>query len=111
PSRPVAATRRRVVEPGPDIRTGAACGLGVTNVEGLQLNCEVRRGAFDLRLTLSAAPGEVVGVLGPNGAGKSTLLRALAGLTPISSGQIAVDGVVLDEPATATFVPADQRRV
>jgi molybdate transport system ATP-binding protein len=83
----------------------------VSSGDGLQLDCEVRRGAFDLRVALSVSPGEVLGVLGPNGAGKSTLLRALAGLTPITAGRIAVDGVVLDDPATGTFVPAERRGV
>ena len=32
-------------------------------------------------------------VLGPNGSGKTTLFRAIAGLTPISSGKILIDGV------------------
>ncbi len=32
-------------------------------------------------------------VLGPNGSGKTTLFRAIAGLTPITSGKILIDGV------------------
>lgn len=32
--------------------------------------------------------GELVGFIGPNGAGKSTLIRALAGLQPLSSGEL-----------------------
>ena len=32
-------------------------------------------------------------VLGPNGSGKTTLFRAIAGLTPISSGKVLIDGV------------------
>lgn len=36
--------------------------------------------------------GELVTLLGPSGCGKSTLLRALAGLTPVDSGQITVAG-------------------
>jgi branched-chain amino acid transport system ATP-binding protein len=31
---------------------------------------------------------EIVALLGPNGAGKSTLIKAVAGLVPISSGQV-----------------------
>jgi nitrate/nitrite transport system ATP-binding protein len=36
--------------------------------------------------------GEVVGVIGHSGCGKSTVLTMVAGLTPISSGGIAVAG-------------------
>jgi|GEM_PF-202320 len=36
-------------------------------------------------------------ILGPNGSGKTTLFRAIAGLAPISSGRILIDGVNLDE--------------
>ncbi len=32
-------------------------------------------------------------VLGPNGSGKTTLFRAIAGLVPISSGRILIDGL------------------
>ncbi|HZT93717.1 MAG TPA: ABC transporter ATP-binding protein [Gaiellaceae bacterium] len=38
--------------------------------------------------------GEVVGIVGGNGAGKSTLLRIVAGLSPPTSGTVAVDGTV-----------------
>jgi len=31
---------------------------------------------------------EIVTIIGPNGAGKSTLIKAIAGLVPISSGQV-----------------------
>ena len=42
--------------------------------------------------TLAVADGELVTVLGPSGCGKSTLLRLTAGLEPLSSGSIRVDG-------------------
>lgn len=44
------------------------------------------------QVSLTIRAGEFVGLIGPNGAGKSTLIRALAGLQPISSGQILWDG-------------------
>lgn len=43
-------------------------------------------------VTLSVAPGEVVGLLGPSGSGKSTLLLACAGLLRPSAGRLLVDG-------------------
>ena len=43
-------------------------------------------------LDLDAADGEVVCIVGPSGCGKSTLLRAIAGLEPLRSGAIHLDG-------------------
>ncbi|MGW7545533.1 ABC transporter ATP-binding protein [Streptomyces sp. NPDC054770] len=41
---------------------------------------------------LGVAEHEVVCVLGPSGSGKSTLLRAVAGLQPLDSGRVLLDG-------------------
>lgn len=45
----------------------------------------------DLDFTL--APGDFVTVIGGNGAGKSTTLNAIAGVFPVDSGKIIIDGV------------------
>ena len=42
--------------------------------------------------SLSVKKGEFICVVGPSGCGKSTLLRCIAGLTPVDSGQILLDG-------------------
>jgi branched-chain amino acid transport system ATP-binding protein len=39
-------------------------------------------------LSLTVAPGELVGLIGPNGAGKSTALHAVMGLVPARGGEI-----------------------
>jgi molybdate transport system ATP-binding protein len=65
---------------------------------------------FRLDLDLTVDPGEVVALLGPNGAGKTTALRALAGLLPLTDGEIRVDDRVWDQPPGA-FVPAEHRAV
>lgn len=49
----------------------------------------VKDGAF------SVQPGESFGLVGESGSGKSTILRAIAGLIPTWSGDIAVDGRTL----------------
>jgi len=79
--------------------------------DGLAVDAQVRRGAFLLDLALSVAPGEVIGVLGPNGSGKSTLLKALAGLIPITAGQIRLRGEILDDVQTGAFAEPAARPV
>lgn len=43
-------------------------------------------------LDLSVAKSEIFALLGSSGCGKSTLMRMLAGLEPMTSGQIFIDG-------------------
>lgn len=43
-------------------------------------------------VSLSLGSGAVHALIGPNGAGKTTLLRAIVGLLPVFSGEIALDG-------------------
>ncbi len=76
---------------------------------GLAVDATVRRGSFTLTVAFEVPPGQVLGVLGPNGAGKTTLLRALAGLTPVAGGRVTLDGQVVDDAATGTFVDAARR--
>ncbi|MCH0565354.1 MULTISPECIES: ABC transporter ATP-binding protein [unclassified Streptomyces] len=54
---------------------------------------------------LDVAEHEVVCVLGPSGSGKSTLLRAVAGLQPLASGRVLLDG------RDQSGVPAHRRGV
>lgn len=82
-----------------------------TATSTLEIDAEVARGGFVLRLRIRAYPGEVLGVLGPNGAGKTTLLGALAGLVPLSGGRILLDGQVLDDAATGAFREPSDRPV
>lgn len=44
------------------------------------------------RLTCVVREGDFLVIIGPNGAGKTTLLKTLCGLTPVTSGEIAVMG-------------------
>ncbi len=51
---------------------------GFTAVEGI---------TFDVRR------GETFGMLGPNGAGKTSTLRMMSGLSPVTSGELEIDGI------------------
>lgn len=52
---------------------------------------------------LEVRAGEIVTIIGANGAGKSTLLKGIAGLEPVSSGKVFIDG------KDCTGVPAHRR--
>jgi len=52
----------------------------------------VRRKVIVSGVSLSAAPGETLGLIGPNGSGKSSLLRLLAGLKRPHSGRVEICG-------------------
>ena len=41
---------------------------------------------------LSVPEGSLTVIIGPNGAGKSTLIKAIAGLVPVSAGQVRLEG-------------------
>lgn len=51
-------------------------------------------------MSLSVAPGEIVGLIGPNGAGKTTMFDLLSGSVRVSEGSICLKGQdVTREPA------------
>ncbi|MBY0557789.1 MAG: ATP-binding cassette domain-containing protein, partial [Burkholderiaceae bacterium] len=44
--------------------------------------------------------GDVMVICGPSGSGKSTLIKTVNGLEPVQKGEIRVDGVQVNDPAT-----------
>lgn len=46
-------------------------------------------------VSLTVTPGQVTAVIGANGAGKSELVLALAGMLPITSGSVTLEGQAL----------------
>jgi len=57
------------------------------------------------QVDLTVADGEFMVLLGPSGCGKSTTLRMIAGLETISSGQLSIDGTLVNN------VPAKDRDI
>ncbi|MDR2620425.1 MAG: ATP-binding cassette domain-containing protein [Propionibacteriaceae bacterium] len=58
------------------------------------------------RVNLSVEEGEIFGLIGYSGAGKSTLVRLINALTPVTSGQVLVEGrevTALKEPELRTL--------
>ena len=50
-------------------------------------------------LSLTLEQDDIVALLGPSGCGKTTLLRAIAGLQPITAGEIKLGEVVMTTPS------------
>jgi ABC-2 type transport system ATP-binding protein len=65
-------------------------------------------------LSLTAAPGQVIGLLGPNGSGKSTTVRMIVGMLAPSSGHVRWRGTdiqqqLLDYQGLVGYVPEEPR--
>ena len=54
-------------------------------------------------VSLEVREGESYGLVGESGSGKSTLLRAIAGLAPVASGTITVNGKTLGKTRDKAF--------
>ena len=63
------------------------------DVNGVSLTIGTSRILRDVSLT--AGPGEIVGLIGRNGSGKTMLLRCIAGLVRPTAGTVTADGIVV----------------
>jgi len=71
-------------------------GLKLTNIKKAYGETEVLHG-IDLDIDI----GEFVVFVGPSGCGKSTLLRMIAGLEDITSGELEIEGAVVNDMPAA----------
>jgi sulfate-transporting ATPase len=90
--------RRLVGSPVPELALdeGARAGPAPATlaVRGLTVRFGGVTALNDLSLTI--APGQVVGLIGPNGAGKTTLIDALTGYVAPSAGSVLLNGRSID---------------
>ncbi|MDR2330962.1 MAG: ATP-binding cassette domain-containing protein, partial [Comamonas sp.] len=61
------------------------------------------------QVSLQLQAGDIGVLIGPSGCGKTTLLRAVAGLEPISSGEIRLQGQVVS--SSSANLPPEKRRI
>jgi multiple sugar transport system ATP-binding protein len=69
----------------------------MANVELRQIRKSYGNVAVIHGIDLEIRHGEFVVFVGPSGCGKSTLLRMIAGLEPITGGELQIDGKVVNE--------------
>lgn len=78
--------------------------LGVTGLRHRYGTVSVLEG-----VDIAVGAGEVLCLLGPSGAGKTTVLRLIAGLEPVQTGTIAIDGRLVADPSVHD--PPERRAV
>ena len=66
------------------------------NIKSLSVSFGGLKALNNVSLTVNR--NEVIGLIGPNGAGKTTLFNSLSGLVDIDSGELEIDGAVLEWP-------------
>lgn len=71
---------------------------------------QVSRGDFNVELAC-AADARVIALEGPSGAGKTTVLHGLAGLIPVESARLTIDGRVLVDTVVGVAPPAHRRGI
>lgn len=74
----------------------------IVQIDHVSVNYRTRDGDVPAvrDVSLGVAPGTFVSILGPSGCGKSTLLSVIAGLLPVSSGEVNVLGRTVVRPVT-----------
>lgn len=78
--------------------------IEIKNVRKSFQDLEVLKG-----ISLAIEDREIYGIVGQSGAGKSTLLRCLNGLEPYDSGEITVDGALVDSQDKAALRQLQKR--
>ncbi|MCA3891490.1 ABC transporter ATP-binding protein [Vibrio vulnificus] len=81
-----------------------SCALSIKN-----LTCQYDAQTVLESLSLEVEQGQIVCLLGASGCGKTTLLKAIAGLLPLSSGEMSLNSMMIDNGEH--WVPPEQRNI
>ncbi|WP_045608653.1 ABC transporter ATP-binding protein [Vibrio vulnificus] len=81
-----------------------SCALSIKN-----LSCQYDAQTVLESLSLEVEQGQIVCLLGVSGCGKTTLLKAIAGLLPLSSGEMSLNCMMIDNGEH--WVPPEQRNI
>lgn len=81
-----------------------SCALSIQN-----LTCQYETQTVLESLSLEVEHGEIVCLLGASGCGKTTLLKAIAGLLPLASGVMSLNGLTIDDGQL--WLPPEQRNI
>lgn len=76
----------------------------------IEVSARLRRADFSLDVGF-VSDARVTALVGPSGVGKTTVLNVVAGLVRPDTGRVVVDGAVLLDTATRTFVQPHRRGV
>jgi multiple sugar transport system ATP-binding protein len=79
--------------------------LAVVTIDSLSKRYDGSSELAVKEVSVAIADGEFMVLLGPSGCGKSSVLRMIAGLEPITSGTVSIDGHVVNH------VPAKDRNI
>lgn len=71
---------------------------------------DIGKGTYSLSVDFLIEPGEVVGIVGRNGAGKTTLIETIAGIVPMVTGSVALNGTDWDNAPLNVWVTPEERR-
>jgi NitT/TauT family transport system ATP-binding protein len=74
--------------------------MGLVDIRRLTVEFRTRKGPFRAveDVDISVREGEFVCIVGPSGCGKSTILNCIAGYVRPSTGEVVVDGKVVEGP-------------
>ncbi|WP_045493371.1 ABC transporter ATP-binding protein [Vibrio hyugaensis] len=81
-----------------------SCALSIKN-----LTCQYDDQTVLESLSLEVEQGQIVCLLGASGCGKTTLLKAIAGLLPLSSGQMSLNCLTIDDGKN--WLPPERRNI